>query len=65
MLGENKSCDTVVQAYTGIPIGCTFCAYESSRRAGPIPLIPRATKVILTANGRREVCDVHARKGRP
>lgn len=45
-------------------VGCTFCAYEVGGGKGPCDKIPRATLILQTARGPRELCAKHAKSGR-
>lgn len=46
--------------YVGPRVGCSYCAYETEGPRGPAPRIPRATRLVETAKGPRELCAVHA-----
>lgn len=45
-------------------VGCTFCAYEVGGGKGPCDKIPRATLILQTSRGPRELCAAHAKSGR-
>ena len=43
--------------------GCVFCTYELERAgAGHIRAVPRATQVVQTRRGPRDLCGAHAIK---
>ena len=56
----------ISHAVSAVPRGrCSFCVYELPHTSrGPCPVVPRATRVLVTANGNRDVCDKHAAIGR-
>jgi len=49
-------------AYRGPVVGCGWCCYEI-RGTGVIPDVARATHVIATERGDRQVCAMHAERG--
>ncbi len=44
-------------------VGCTYCAYEVGGGKGPCAKIPRATLILETPRGPRELCAKHAKGG--
>ncbi len=44
-------------------VGCTYCAYSVGAGKGPCPKIPRATLILQTVRGPRELCAAHAKSG--
>ncbi len=42
-------------------VGCTYCAYEVGGGKGPCPIIARATLLLQTERGPRELCAAHAK----
>ena len=55
--------DTDWPAYTGPRVGWGHCAYASTARVGPIPVIPVATRVVGFGSSARPLCDRHAKAG--
>jgi hypothetical protein len=51
--------------YRGRAVGCTYCAYEVRAAIdGSTPRVPPATRLVETAKGPRELCEMHAVRGR-
>jgi hypothetical protein len=52
------------EPYRGPSVGCGFCVYElRTTKRGPCPDVRRATQVLDTPRGARQVCGEHARRG--
>jgi len=48
--------------YRGEPVGCTWCSFEVNiTYKGPVA--PLATRLVLTEQGERELCEFHAERG--
>lgn len=52
-----------VAPYRGIPVGCSYCVYESRSERGPCRDVPPATLVVGVGIAARLLCTRHARLG--
>lgn len=62
---ESRATAGTIDVYRGPRVGCTWCAYAVGTDATGAPLkATPATHVLHTDRGPRQVCEIHALRGR-